>query len=99
MADSNDIEKETHVAQPDGEDKNMHEFETKGVVGPVDTAKGFEGEVLVDADLLNEAFDAENREHNMGVWQAIKSHPMACFWAFMMSFTIVGCCGVGQTIC
>lgn len=46
-------------------------------------------EVLASADLMNDAFDAENREHEMGIWQAAKAHPMACFWAFLMCFTIV----------
>ncbi|TQS31737.1 hypothetical protein Golomagni_07972, partial [Golovinomyces magnicellulatus] len=39
--------------------------------------------------VLEDAFDAENREHEMGVWAAAKKHPWACFWAFTMCFTIV----------
>ena len=46
-------------------------------------------EVLVNADLMNEAFAAENREHEETILHAIKAHPMACFWAFLMCFTIV----------
>ena len=46
-------------------------------------------EVLVNQDLMNSAFDGENREHEMGLWEAVKGHPMACFWAFIMCFTIV----------
>jgi SP family general alpha glucoside:H+ symporter-like MFS transporter len=46
-------------------------------------------EVLVDQDLMNDALDGENREHEMGVWDAAKKHPWACFWAFTMCFTIV----------
>ena len=46
-------------------------------------------DVLVDKDLMVSAYDAENREHDQGVWDAFKSHPMACFWAFIMCFTIV----------
>jgi SP family general alpha glucoside:H+ symporter-like MFS transporter len=46
-------------------------------------------EVLVNAQLMNNAYDAEIREHEMGVWQAAKLHPMACFWAFIFCFTIV----------
>lgn len=46
-------------------------------------------EVLDNPELMNDAFDAENREHEMGVWQAAKAHPWACFWAFVMCFTIV----------
>lgn len=35
------------------------------------------------------AIEAENAEHNMGVWEAVKLYPMATFWAFIMSTTIV----------
>ncbi|KAL6872197.1 general substrate transporter [Trichoderma novae-zelandiae] len=46
-------------------------------------------EILGNHDLMNDAFNGENREHEMGVWQAVKSHPWACLWAFIMCFTIV----------
>jgi MFS transporter, SP family, general alpha glucoside:H+ symporter len=46
-------------------------------------------EVLVNADLMNDAFDGENEEHEQGTWAAIKSHPWAFFWAFTLCFTIV----------
>jgi len=46
-------------------------------------------DVLRDEDLLNEAYRAENAEHQMGLWEAFKTHPMACMWAFLMAFTIV----------
>ena len=49
----------------------------------------FHSEVLVDQDLMNNAFEAETKEHQQGVWDAVKSHPMACFWAFLFCFTIV----------
>ena len=48
-----------------------------------------QSEVLVNPELMHDAFDGENREHEMGMWAAVKSHPMACFWAFIFSFTIV----------
>ena len=48
-----------------------------------------QSEVLVNTDLMNDAFDGENREHQMSTWAAIKSHPWACLWAFTMCFTIV----------
>lgn len=35
------------------------------------------------------AVEAENAEHNMGVPEAVKAYPMAAFWAFIMSCTIV----------
>jgi SP family general alpha glucoside:H+ symporter-like MFS transporter len=37
------------------------------------------------------AIEAENNEHNMGVLEALKLYPMAAFWAFVMSSTIVRC--------
>lgn len=46
-------------------------------------------EVLANPELMNDAFDAEQREHEQGTWAAAKSHPWACFWAFVMCFTIV----------
>lgn len=35
------------------------------------------------------AVEAENAEHNMTVLEAVRAYPMASFWAFVMSFTIV----------
>lgn len=46
-------------------------------------------EILGDKDLMTNAFEAENREHEQGLWEAAKDHPMACFWAFTFCFTIV----------
>jgi MFS transporter, SP family, general alpha glucoside:H+ symporter len=43
------------------------------------------------ADYKADAVEAENAEHNMGVLDAVKAYPMATFWAFIMSFTIVSC--------
>lgn len=38
-----------------------------------------------------DAVEAENAEHNMTVLEAVRAYPMASFWAFIMSFTIVSC--------
>ena len=46
-------------------------------------------EVLVNADLMTEAYRGENDEHEMSLWESVKSHPMACMWAFIFCFTIV----------
>ncbi|OAR02320.1 hypothetical protein LLEC1_00443 [Akanthomyces lecanii] len=46
-------------------------------------------EVLTKPALMENAVDGENREHEMGVWEAAKTHPWGCFWAFVMCFTIV----------
>ena len=43
------------------------------------------------ADYKADAVEAENAEHNMGVLDAVRAYPMASFWAFVMSFTIVSC--------
>lgn len=41
------------------------------------------------ADYKEDAVEAENAEHNMGVLEAVRAYPMASFWAFVMSFTII----------
>lgn len=43
------------------------------------------------ADYKADAVEAENAEHNMGVLEAVQAYPMASFWAFVMSCTIVNC--------
>lgn len=43
------------------------------------------------ADYKADAILAESTEHNMGVLEAVRAYPMASFWAFVMSFTIVSC--------
>lgn len=41
------------------------------------------------ADYRADAISAENAEHNMTVLEAVRAYPMASFWAFVMSCTIV----------
>ncbi|KAK8202226.1 hypothetical protein M8818_005753 [Zalaria obscura] len=36
-----------------------------------------------------DAVEAENLEHAMTVMEAARAYPMACFWAFVMSFCII----------
>lgn len=43
------------------------------------------------ADYKADAIEAENAEHDMTVLEAVRAYPMASFWAFVMSFTIVSC--------
>lgn len=43
------------------------------------------------ADYKAGAVEAENAEHNMTVMEAVRAYPMATFWAFVMSCTIVSC--------
>ncbi|KAK8203605.1 hypothetical protein M8818_005255 [Zalaria obscura] len=40
-------------------------------------------------DYKADAIEAENAEHNMGVLEAVRAYPMASFWAFVFSFTII----------
>lgn len=40
-------------------------------------------------DYKADAVAAETAEHNMTVLEAVRAYPMASFWAFVMSFTIV----------
>ena len=63
------------------EKTDMQDLEEKNV--------HLQSEILVNPELMHDAFDGENREHAMGTWEAVKTHPMACFWAFIFSFTIV----------
>jgi SP family general alpha glucoside:H+ symporter-like MFS transporter len=51
--------------------------------------KDYQAEVLEDKDLMTDAQNAENREHDMTMLEAVKNYPMACFWAFVFCFTIV----------
>lgn len=64
----------THVDRMDPEIQEKHNHQA---------------EVMTDKDLMTDAQNAENREHEMGLWEAVKDHPMACFWAFIFCFTIV----------
>ena len=40
-------------------------------------------------DFKADAIRAEEEEHNMTVLETVKAYPMASFWAFVMSCTIV----------
>lgn len=60
--------------------EQVEEFNEKG---------GHHKSDFLDPDILNDAYLGENREHEMGSWEAAKKHPMACLWAFIFCFTIV----------
>ena len=66
-----------------------------GIVEPneksqqVDHVDVYTSEVLVNPDLMSDAVEGENREHAEGMWASVKSHPWACLWSFIMTFTIV----------
>lgn len=61
----------------------------KGALPSEEKAEVHQTETLKNTDLMNDAFDGETREHEMGVWESVKAHPWACLWAFIMCFTIV----------
>ncbi|KAK1984433.1 hypothetical protein LZ30DRAFT_557997, partial [Colletotrichum cereale] len=54
-----------------------------------DHADAANPKVLANTAFMKDAFDGENEEHEQGWWEAAKTHPKACFWAFIMCFTIV----------
>ncbi|THY92057.1 general substrate transporter [Aureobasidium pullulans] len=58
-------------------------------VNDLKDSSAFHAEVLGDKEVLGNAYEAETREHEMGMWEAVKSYPWACLWAFIMCFTIV----------
>jgi hypothetical protein len=61
----------------------------------------------VAAQQKSEAQAQETLEHNMTIREAVEAYPMACFWAFIMAFTIVctgsfrpsGCPGSEASFC
>jgi len=57
--------------------------------GNREKSMGQHSEILVDKEIMTDAQNAETREHEMTLWEAVKDHPMACFWAFVFCFTIV----------
>lgn len=60
------------------------------VDAPVHAERGYDLDVNAKiSDFKQDAIDAENEEHRMGVLEAVRAYPMASFWAFIMSFTIV----------
>lgn len=74
-----DVSQEERVAMPGSDEKG----------GQHTTINARGSEVLTNNDLLNDAYDGEDREHQMGMWAAVKMYPWACFYAFAMCFTIV----------
>ena len=66
------------------------EVEAEGAFSQIDHAYDLDEKANI-ADYKADAVEAENAEHNMGVLEAVRAYPMASFWAFVMSFTIVSC--------
>ena len=66
------------------------EVEATGGISPAEHAYDLDEKAKI-ADYKADAVEAENAEYNMGVLEAVRAYPMASFWAFVMSFTIVSC--------
>lgn len=66
------------------------EVEAEAAVSKLEHAYDLDEKAHV-ADYKADAMEAENAEHNMGVLEAVRAYPMASFWAFVMSCTIVSC--------
>lgn len=64
------------------------EVKHEGDVAQVEHAYDLDQKAHI-ADYKADAIEAENAEHNMGVLEAVRAYPMASFWAFVMSCTIV----------
>lgn len=91
--DAPEVEKEVQVEHAD--DKNLDEKVDHQIDEKTDYRLDEKAKV---ADYKADAIEAENAEHNMTVLEAVRAYPMASFWAFVMSFTIVSCsasCFVG----
>jgi SP family general alpha glucoside:H+ symporter-like MFS transporter len=54
-----------------------------------DGAVHFEGAANEHAQFKLDAMEAEKAEADSTVLGALRNYPWACFWAFVMSFTIV----------
>jgi SP family general alpha glucoside:H+ symporter-like MFS transporter len=64
------------------------EVEVEGAFDQIDHAYNLDEKAKI-SDYKADAIEAENAEHNMTVLEAVRAYPMASFWAFIMSFTIV----------
>jgi SP family general alpha glucoside:H+ symporter-like MFS transporter len=60
----------------------------EGAISQVEHAANLDEKAHI-SDFKADAMEAEEAEHKMGVIEAVKAYPMASFWAFVMSFTIV----------
>lgn len=81
---SNSVDSKSHGGAPGVEvepEAGLHQIEHAADLDEKATA----------ADYKADAVEAENAEHNMTVLEAVRAYPMASFWAFVMSCTIVSC--------
>lgn len=78
---SADIEA-TNIRPAAVDEKNAAAIAEKGTVEHVNNIKEA-------AHMKGDAIEAEAAEFNMTVWEAAKAYPMACFWACVVSSTII----------
>jgi len=75
-------------SKSDGDAQKLETVEAPRTFSQVEDVFNLDRKASV-ADYKAAAIEAENGEHNMGVLQAVRAYPMASFWAFVMSFTII----------
>lgn len=71
------------------EDKQIDKVFAVDEMGRAEKVDALYSNVLINRQLMNDAVDGENREHEMTMLSAVKQYPWACFWGFVMCFTIV----------
>jgi SP family general alpha glucoside:H+ symporter-like MFS transporter len=72
-----------HIGKSSGGDVHVEK-----AITPLDDTANLDAKAQA-AQYKMAAIEAETAEHDMGVLQAIKEYPMAAWWAFVMSCTIV----------
>lgn len=95
-------EKHTFDEKHEQYDATVHDVPRSGStadVGELKEQNVYDSNILVDQNLMSNAFEGENYEHGQGLWAAFKSHPMAAMWAFIMCFTIVSLCNLSSVLC
>ncbi|OBT72927.1 hypothetical protein VF21_07780 [Pseudogymnoascus sp. 05NY08] len=71
------------------EDKRIDETFAVDEKVAADKADVLNSDVFINQQLMDDAVDGENREHEMTMLAAVKQYPWACFWGSVMCFTIV----------
>lgn len=64
-------------------------IEPNGKSQQVDHVDVRASDVLVNPDLMSDAVEGENREHEESMWASVKSRPWVFLWVSIMYFTIV----------
>jgi hypothetical protein len=86
-----------HDQAPELHQSYVHDEKTFGRDDPEVDQPAVYAEKAGVVDYKADAIEAENAEHRMTVLQAVKAYPMASFWAFVMSCTIVSAASLAMT--